>query len=161
MYFKGANVLHTIRQLVDDDARWLAVLRGLTRTFRHRTVTGAEVEDYLSRTSGVDLRQVFAQYLTTPNVPELEYRVERGALSYRWTGVVAGFAMPVRVQIPGMPARWLRPTGVWQRLPVRAPPGSAITVDENFYVTARNLAGPADSIGGATGKEGAGSRSNH
>jgi aminopeptidase N len=142
MYFKGANVLHTIRQLVDDDARWRAILRGLTRTFRHRTVTGAEIEDYIGRASGLDLRRVFTQYLTTAQVPELDYRVEQGTLSYRWSGVVAGFAMPVRVQIPGLGQRWLRPTAVWQRLTVPSQSGVELKVDEDFYVTTRNLAAP-------------------
>ena len=141
MYFKGANVLHMIRQLVDDDVRWRAILRGLTRTFRHRTVTGAEIEDYLSRESRLALGPVFAQYLTTTRVPELDYRVAQGTLSYRWTGVVAGFAMPVRVQIPGLGRRWLRPTAAWQRLAVPSPSGAEVAVDEDFYVTARNLGG--------------------
>jgi len=140
MYFKGANVLHTIRQLVDDDARWRAILRGLTRTFRHRTVTSAEIENYLSRESGLKLGRVFAQYLTTTMVPELDYRVEHGSLSYRWAGVVPGFAMPVRVRIPGVGRRWLHPTEAWQRLAVPAPPGADVAVDEDFYVTTRNLA---------------------
>ncbi len=140
MYFKGANVLHTIRQLVDDDARWRAILRGLNREFRHRTVTGAEITEYMSRASGLDLRRVFAQYLTTTRVPELEYRIEHGTLSYRWAGVVSGFAMPVRVQIPGVGQRWLRVTDGWQRLAVPSPRGAGLVVDENFYVTARNLA---------------------
>jgi aminopeptidase N len=148
MYFKGANVLHTIRQLVDDDARWLTMLRGLTRTFRHRTVTGAEIEDYLARLSGLGLRPIFTQYFTTTRVPELEYRVAHGQLAYRWAGVVAGFAMPVRVQIPGLGQRLLRPTASWQRLTVPSPPGAEVTVDENFYVTARNLGRPAGSPAG-------------
>jgi hypothetical protein len=149
MYSKGANVLHTIRQLVDDDARWRAILRGLTRTFRHRTVTGAEIEEYLGRASGLALRQVFAQYLTTTSVPELQYRVDHGTLSYRWAGVLAGFAMPVRVQIPGMGSRWLRPTAAWQRLTVPSPSGAGVPVDEDFYVTTRNLALPADTTDAA------------
>jgi aminopeptidase N len=140
MYSKGANVLHTIRQLVDDDVKWRAILRGLGRTFRHRTVTGAEIEHYIARHSGLNLGPVFTQYLTTTRVPELEYRVEHGTLSYRWAGVVAGFAMPVRVQIPGMGSRWLRPTAAWQRLAVPSPVGADVAVDENFYVTTRNLA---------------------
>jgi aminopeptidase N len=140
MYMKGANVLHTIRQLVDDDARWREILRGLSRTFRHQTITGADVENYISRESKLDLRKLFTQYLTTTQVPELEYRVERGSLSYRWAGVVTGFAMPVRVQIPGMGKRWLRPTATWQRLAVPSAPGADVMVDENFYVTSRNLA---------------------
>jgi hypothetical protein len=125
---------------VDDDARWRAILRGLNREFRHRTVTGAEITEYMSRASGLDLRRVFAQYLTTTRVPELEYRIEHGTLSYRWAGVVSGFAMPVRVQIPGVGQRWLRVTDGWQRLAVPSPRGAGLVVDENFYVTARNLA---------------------
>lgn len=149
MYYKGANLLHTIRELVDDDAKWLAILRGLTRTFRHRTVTGTEIEDYIGRASGLELGQIFAQFLTTTRVPELDYRVEHGTLSYRWAGVVAGFAMPVRVQIPGMGSRWLRPIDAWQRLTVPSAPGADLVVDENFYVTTRNLAKPAADTAGA------------
>jgi aminopeptidase N len=143
MYFKGANVLHTIRQLVDDDTKWRAILRGLGSRFRHRTVTGQEIDDYIARESGLELGPVFEQYLTTTDVPMLEYRVEKGALSYRWAGVVAGFAMPVRVTIRGMGEQMLRPTAEWQRLEVPLPAGADIAVDENFYVLARNLGTPS------------------
>jgi hypothetical protein len=55
--------------------------------------------------------------------------------------------MPVRVQIPGMGSRRLRPTAVWQRLAVPSPAGAEVAVDEDFYVTARNLAAPAADSG--------------
>ncbi|MGN6391626.1 MAG: M1 family metallopeptidase [Gemmatimonadales bacterium] len=151
MYYKGANVLHTIRQLVDDDTKWNAILRGLTRTFRHQTVTGAEIEDDIARASGLRLRPVFAQYFTTTKVPELEYRVAHGTLSYRWAGVVAGFAMPVRVQIPGSHEQWLQPTAQWRALKVPSTSGADVTVNESFYVTARNLAG-GQALGRAGGR---------
>ncbi len=142
MYFKGANVLHTIRQIVDDDARWRDVLRELNRTFRHQTVTGAQVEDYMSRATGQDLGRVFEQYFTTTMVPELEYKVEGDTLSYRWTNVVPGFDMPVRVQVPGSGARTLRPTGAWQSLAVPGSRAGDLEVDENFYVTSRRIGSP-------------------
>jgi len=41
MYPKGGEMLHTIRQLVNDDAKWRAILTGMNTTFRHQTVTGA------------------------------------------------------------------------------------------------------------------------
>jgi hypothetical protein len=56
--------------------------------------------------------------------------------------VLPGFAMPVRIQIPGLGGQWLRPTEAWQRLKVPSPPGADVAVDEDFYVTSRNLAGP-------------------
>ena len=144
MYPKGANMLHTIRQIVGDDAKWRAILRGLNATFWHQTVTGRQVEDYISRESGIDLSKVFAQYLTTTQIPEFDFKVDGGMLSYRWTNVVSGFDMPLRVSVPGMGDRVLHPTEAWQTLPVTSPNAAELAVDENFYVTARNVAAPAE-----------------
>ncbi|MDO8665088.1 MAG: M1 family metallopeptidase, partial [Gemmatimonadales bacterium] len=59
MYPKGGNMLHTIRAVIDDDARWRGILRGLNQTFRRQTVTGQRVRDYISREAGIDLSKVF------------------------------------------------------------------------------------------------------
>ena len=52
MYYKGGNMLHTIRQVVGDDAAWRRVLRGLNATYRHAVVTGADVQAYIGRETG-------------------------------------------------------------------------------------------------------------
>jgi len=143
MYFKGANVLHTIRQIVDDDARWRDILRGLGRTFWHQTVTGQQVEDYISREAGVDLGKVFAQYFTTTQIPQLDLKVAGDTLSYRWSNVVAGFDMPVRVQVPGLGTRTLHPTDAWQTLAAPGARAADVRVDENFYVTAKDVGADA------------------
>ena len=128
MYYKGGSMLHTIRQLVNDDEKWRGVLRGLQSTFWHQTVTAAQIENYMSRQSGIDLSKVFQQYLTTTMVPVLEYRASNGALSYRWQNVVPGFAMPVRAN-----GVWLKPTTQWKS----GLKGDSLTVDKNFYVEAK------------------------
>ncbi|MGE5802157.1 MAG: M1 family metallopeptidase [Gemmatimonadota bacterium] len=135
MYPKGGNMLHTIRAIIDDDATWRDILRGLNKTFYHQTVTGTQVQDYISREAGIDLSKVFAQYLTTTQIPVFEYRVQNGALSYRWTNVVPGFDMPLRVNIPGLGTRVLRVRDTWQTLPELSPRAAELRVDENFYVT--------------------------
>jgi aminopeptidase N len=137
MYPKGGNMLHTIRAIIDDDARWRAILRGLNQAFRHQTVSGQQVRDYISREAGRDLGRVFEQYLTTNRIPVFEYRVEGTTLSYRWANVVAGFDMPVRVSIPALGTRLLQPGEAWQSTPVPSPQAADLVVDENFYVTAR------------------------
>ena len=144
MYPKGGNMLHTIRAIIDDDAKWREILRGLNKTFYHQTVTGKQVQDYISREAEIDLSKVFAQYLTTTWIPVFEYRVQGNTLSYHWTNVVPGFDMPVRVNIPGLGTPLLRPTEAWQRVEGVAPGtrGDDVSVDENFYVTARNISGP-------------------
>ncbi|HET8654424.1 MAG TPA: M1 family metallopeptidase [Longimicrobiaceae bacterium] len=141
MYYKGGNVLHTIRQIVDDDDRWRGILRGLQSTFRHRTVTGQQVERYISEHAGVDLGRVFEQYLTTTRIPVLEYRVQGPTLWYRWTNVVPGFDMPVKATLAPGTYSWLHPTAEWQTAGVRLGSPSEFRVDPDFYVEAREVGG--------------------
>ena len=137
MYPKGGAMLHTVRQLVDDDVRWRGILRGLNRTFWHQTVTGRQVEDYVSRSASRDLSRVFDQYLRTTMIPTLEYRIAGDTLAYRWTDVVPGFDMPVKATLDWPALAWLRPTTSWQRVRVTLPNASDFRVDSNFYVLVR------------------------
>jgi aminopeptidase N len=136
MYYKGGNMLHTIRQLVGNDEKWRAILRGLNKTFWHQTVTGAQVEDYISAQAGIDLSKVFAQYLTTTRIPVLEYSTRGHTLTYRWSNVVPGFDMPVRVTLADSSWSLITPTTTPKtaRLTLRNP--ASFRVDSNFYVTA-------------------------
>jgi aminopeptidase N len=143
MYDKGANMLLTIRQLVDDDARWRGILRGLGKTFWHQTVTTRQIENYISRQSGTDLSKVFDEYLRTTKIPTLEHKLEGQKLSYRWTDVVPGFAMPVKVTTSTGSYSWIRPTEKWKTMAVKLNRPEDFRVDENFYVNAKDLLKPA------------------
>ena len=146
MYNKGANILLTLRQLVDDDARWRGILRGLNKTFWHQTVTTRQVEDYISRQSGMNLGKVFDQYLRTTKIPTLEYKLQARKVSYRWTNVVRGFAMPIKVTTSTDRFSWIRPSENWKSLAVKLNRPEDFRVDENFYVNARDILKPvADS----------------
>ncbi len=46
MYYKGANILHTLRQLLEDDKKWRGILQKMNKEFYHKTVTSKEVEDF-------------------------------------------------------------------------------------------------------------------
>jgi aminopeptidase N len=142
MYDKGANMLHTIRQLVDDDARWRGILRGLNKAFWHQTVSGKQVEDYISLRSGLILNKVFDQYLRTTRIPVLEYKLEGARLSYRWNNVVPGFAMPVRITTSPGKVSWIKPTESWKTASVKLSRPEDFRVDENFYVVAKDLLKP-------------------
>jgi len=139
MYYKGGNMLHTIRQLVNDDEKWRGVLRGLNRTFWHQTVTSAQIEHYMSAHTGLDLSKVFQQYLTTTKVPELQYRLSGSSLAYRWANVVPGFAMPVRVTVGDSAYALIHPTTAWKTMQVHLASAAAFGVDPNFYVETRDL----------------------
>lgn len=142
-YYKGGNMLHTIRQAIGNDTTWRAVLRGVQAEFAHRIVTGRQVEDYMSAHAGIDLHRVFDQYLTTTKVPVLEYRLNGASLTYRWANVVPGFDMPVVVLAgPRRPVR-LTPTEQWQTTDIGLKQPEDFRVDENFYIDARDVGAAA------------------
>ena len=142
MYYKGGNMLHTIRQIVNNDEKWRGILRGLQKTFRHQVVSGKQVEDYISSKAGIDLSKVFQEYLNTTMVPTLEYRIKGNALSYRWSNVVPGFAMPVRVSLTDGATAFIKPTETWKTAQLKLGSNDTFHVDENFYVNARNMDQP-------------------
>jgi aminopeptidase N len=138
MYPKGGNMLHTIRQVIEDDERWREILRGLNQTFRHQIVTGQQVQEYISRGAGIDFSAVYRQYLTTTRIPRLEYQIEGATLSYRWVNVVPGFDLPIRVTLTEGGVDVIRPTEAWQSVQISLRDPEEFRVDPNFYVeTAR------------------------
>lgn len=132
MYYKGANMLHTIRQILNDDEKWRNILRGLNSTFYHQTVTTKQIEDYLTKEVGVDLSTVFNQYLRDTRIPTLEYYFKGGYLGYRWSNSVSGFNMPVKVTINGKDM-WLKPKTDWEQQAITVE-NPKLEIDKNFYV---------------------------
>lgn len=132
MYFKGANMIHTLRQIVDNDEKWRTILRGLNSTFYHQTVTTNQIEDYLSQKIGLDLTTFFNQYLRDIKIPILEYTFKKNIILYRWTNCVQGFSIPVKVTLNGK-EKWFQPKTEWTVMPFKS---KSLTLDVNpdFYV---------------------------
>ncbi|MGZ9736217.1 M1 family metallopeptidase [Flavobacterium sp. GNP002] len=137
MYPKGGNMLHNLRQIVNNDEKWRGILRGLNSTFYHQTVTTKQIEDYLSQQVGIDLSTVFNQYLRDTRIPTLEYFLKDNQLGYRWTNCVAGFNMPVKVMLNGK-EELLQPETEWKNLPSNNE-NSKLEIDKNFYVASFNV----------------------
>jgi aminopeptidase N len=133
MYYKGANLIHTIRQIINDDEKFRQILRGLNKDFYHQTVTSKQVEDYFSQKSGKDLSKIFDQYLRTTQIPILEIdfgKEEDKFIRIRWQNTIAGFNMPVRFS-NGV---WAIPTSEWKKVDKKGWDWSDIVLDPNFFV---------------------------
>ena len=137
MYPKGANMLHMIRQVINDDAKWKSILRGLNSTFYHQTVTGKQIQEYINMQSGINFNRVFVQYLTTTQIPVFEYIFKNGSFGYHWTNCVAKFDMPVKVILNGEEI-WLKPTTEWKSEKTTSDKRT-VEVDKNFYVKSSNI----------------------
>lgn len=138
MYYKGGNMLHTLRQWVNDDVQYRNMLRGLNEDFYHQTVTTAQVENYIATQFGLDLKPFFNQYLRDIRIPKLEYHIKGKTIHYHYVDIVSGFAMPLRVKINGGEYQWIHPTSQWQELKTEDK-GETFEIDPNFYVFSRKV----------------------
>ena len=132
MYYKGANLLHTLRKITNDDEKWREILRGLNSEFYHQTVTTAQIENYIADKLGLDLQPVFDQYLRDVRIPVLEYALIKKKMHYRWTNVEDGFEMPIQILIDGKKT-WITPTTKIQKLKLPSKE-SEFDIVEDFYV---------------------------
>lgn len=137
MYPKGANMLHTLRQVVNDDEKWRGILRGLNKEFYHQTVKAEQIEDYIIKQTELDLQGFFNQYLCDTRIPTFEYAIVDGELKFRWANCVENFKLPLKVYINGE-LQWLDPSKSWQFFDsdkkVRK-----VEVDKDFYVATFNV----------------------
>ncbi len=132
MYYKAPNMLHTLRQIVNNDEKWRSILRGLNLDFYHQTVTTEQIENYLSKHIGINLKPFFNQYLRTIQIPKFEYQIKGNQFLYRWSNVVDDFSMPIKITINDQ-IQWLSPTDTWQKLQIESNK-IIVKTDSNFYV---------------------------
>ena len=135
MYTKGANLLHTLRQLADNDEKWRQILRGLNKDFYHQTVETSQIEKYISEKMEMNLNPFFNQYLRDIRVPVFEYSIKDQVLTYRWNDVVNNFEMPIDILVGGNSKR-IVPSSVWQKIELES---GEFKIDQNYYVLAKNL----------------------
>ena len=138
MYDKGSALLNTLRTVLDDDAKWRQLLRGLSARFYHQTVSGQQVIDYFNRESGRDFTKIFDQYLRHASIPTLEIRFEDGKTLVRWVSEVEKFDMPVRMRLKGGEYQFITPTARFS--PIKELAGATketLEVDTfNYYIGA-------------------------
>ena len=137
MYYKGANMLHTLRQLIEDDEKWRYILRKINQVYYHQTVTTEQIESFLSQETKKDLTAFFNQYLRTKDIPVLEYQFDGKKLRYRYTQVVKDFDMPVRIFIDDK-EKWLFPEkdSAWKEETLL---GNDLVIDPHFYIETKKI----------------------
>ena len=135
MYYKGANLLNTIRSIYNNDELWWKTLKDYTETYRHKIINTETTENFFDAATPVDLKPVFDQYLRYPSLPELQVRKEGDLLRFRWKADVKGFKMPVDVFINGNEKR-IFATDQWKILPLKASDKLDFRINEvEFYIS--------------------------
>jgi len=117
MYFKGALFLNTLRNVINDDARWWALIHDFYQHFKYQNIMTEDVVAYFNQQTQLYLTPLFDQYLRHTAIPTLELKFNEadGTVDYRWQADEPDFAMPIRV---GKKTDWqiIQATTYWQTM---------------------------------------------
>jgi aminopeptidase N len=134
-YFKGALMLNTLRSVIDDDAKWFALIHDFYQHFQYQNILTEDVVQYFNQHTGMNLTPIFNQYLRHAAIPRLEllFGEAPGMVMYKWDADEDDFAMPVRV---GTPGHWqiIHPTTKWQWIETPLAKGDFQVATDLYYV---------------------------
>jgi len=92
VYVKGAWILHSLRNTINDDSTFFKILRTFYSNYQKRTTDSKAFIETVNATTGSDYNWFFNQYLYKNTAPFLEYEQgKNGHIYYRWTDAGADF----------------------------------------------------------------------
>ena len=116
MYQKGSLMLHTLRNLLDNDELWFSLIKGISNDFKYKIVDGVDIINYITNKCNLNLDSFFDQYLHTSKIPILEYKIQKEGREYvllcRWDAI-NNFDMKLLVN-NGKEDIWIFPESEWK-----------------------------------------------
>ena len=142
MYQKGSLMLHTLRNLIDNDSLWFSIIKGISEEFKYKIVDGIEIINYINEKVDLDLYYFFKQYLNNADIPIFEYKIQKNGrgstLLYRWNAI-NDFNMNIKVNI-GQKDLWLSPDSEWKEYGLGNADIKSFNVrDDLFYVNVKKI----------------------
>lgn len=119
MYYKGSNMIHTLRTMMQNDTLFRQMLRGLNKSFYHQTLSGRQIETFIAEASGFGEKLIpfFDQYLRTTQIPVVEWKIKGGQLWARMGESVQGLTMKVWMPSGVGKGQWKWLSDQWTTLP--------------------------------------------
>ena len=103
MYPKGAQFLHTLRSVINNDSLWWSIIYELQVEYKHRNLNTYDVLNFMNKKSNKNLDKLFDQYLRYASIPELEWitKIDGSKLivEFKWNTDVRNFEMPIEINI--------------------------------------------------------------
>lgn len=146
MYYKGSNMINSIRNSMGNDTKFREILIGLNKTFYHKTVTTQDIVQFFNQKTGFDYTPVFDQYLKTIQIPELEYSISKDnkKVSFRYVNCLPGFNLPISIQDKQASVK-LFPTDQWKEVNIQPKQASLITpvnMEFRYYIATKKVDEP-------------------
>jgi len=101
IYYKGAIMLHNLRCIMNDDQRFMQLIRDFYQRYKYRSITTTDFTNMANEYAGTDLSPFFNKFLYESKPPILHYNIYKDGddyiLLYKWEEVEEGFTMPFSV----------------------------------------------------------------
>ena len=142
MYCKGSLMLHTLRNLIDNDELWFSIINGVSNNFKYQIVDGQDIIDYINLVSDKDFSIFFKQYLEFKDIPEFQYSIVKDGMNktlvYRWEAIDK-FDMPLLINI-GQEDFWIYPSNSFSELDLGAFDINDFNIRTDlFYINTKKL----------------------
>ena len=142
MYQKGSLMLHTLRNLINDDELWFSILKGISIDFKYKVLDGKDIIEYINRKVDFNLSLFFNQYLFNSKIPILEYKIQKEGreyvLLYRWNAI-KDFDMKLLIN-DGEKNIWISPNSEWKEYTIGNVDIKNFSIrDDLFYVDTKKI----------------------
>ena len=143
IYYKGTWMLHTLRNVVNDDKIWFETLKGLTTKFRITNVSTQQIIDYFNEKTGKNLTPYFDMYLKTKHIPTLQYQLilkNNNIVELRYRYKDATDSMPIKAGFGLQMYEVITPNNEWQTKIFQQVEGQEFKIaTELFYVKTEKI----------------------
>jgi aminopeptidase N len=144
MYYKGSNMIQTIRNSIDDDSVFRKTLRSMQEEFYHKTVMSSEIESFISKNVGFDFSHVFDQYLRNTDIPilEISYQKDKKKLFFRWANCIEGFDLPIVLRTDKDKKKMYPKKDIWNSIDVTAEEDgffNPAAIELKYYIKVKEL----------------------
>lgn len=134
IYYKGAWMLHSLRNALANDSLWFETLRAFVAENRLKILGTPEVIAFFNKRLKADYTALFYQYLRHTELPVFEYEMrgkgKKIVIAYRWSCQEPGFNLPLEVIVNDRRIA-LRPTTEWQLFEGKELDPESFYADEN------------------------------
>ena len=142
MYQKGSLMLHTLRNLINDDELWFSIIKGISIDFKYKVLDGKDIIEYINRKVDFNLSLFFNQYLFNSKIPILEYKIQKEGreyvLLYRWNAI-KDFDMKLLIN-DGEKNIWISPNSEWKEYTIGNVDIKNFSIrDDLFYVDTKKI----------------------
>ena len=142
MYQKGSLMLHTLRNLINDDELWFSILKGISIDFKYKVLDGKDIIEYINRKVDFNLSLFFSQYLFNSKIPIFEYKIQKEGreyvLLYRWNAI-KDFDMKLLIN-DGEKNIWISPNSKWKEYTIGNVDVKNFSIrDDLFYVDTKKV----------------------